>query len=171
MEPQEVLHNQQRILVQQNMEMLVELLVLMVLVVVEQAVLVNHMLTDQAYRDGVELECKHQQHSEILMQDMVDLSLEEIHLEMIGDLLVVVEVVVKQILLVLMVVLILQVEEYQVDHTMVQEVVHKIHQHQQKHQHQHLQIRGQVAAVATMEEISVAVTAVPASFSSHILPN
>tara|TARA_R100000005_G_scaffold57426_1_gene28806 strand:+ start:819 stop:1364 length:546 start_codon:yes stop_codon:yes gene_type:complete len=123
-EPQEVLHNQHLTQVLLNMEMMVVLLALMLVVEVEQAVLVNRLLTDQTYRDGVELEYKHQQHSEILMQDMVDLSLEEIHQEMTGDLPVVAVVEVLQILLVLMVVLGLHLEEYQVDHTMVEDLAH-----------------------------------------------
>ena len=116
---------QQQILVPLNMVVLVVLVVLMVQVVVVLEPLDNHS-HQPTKQDGVVQEYKHQLHSEILVRDMVDPSLEEIHQVKIGDLLVVVEVVVKQILLVLMVVLMFQVlqEEHQVDHTMVQEVVH-----------------------------------------------
>tara|TARA_A100001515_G_C4564606_1_gene207726 strand:- start:311 stop:643 length:333 start_codon:yes stop_codon:yes gene_type:complete len=71
-EPQEVLHNHKQIQELLNMEMMVVLLAIMLVVVVEQAVLVNHIQIIQVDQDGVELEDRHHQHSKILMQDMVE---------------------------------------------------------------------------------------------------
>tara|TARA_Y100000004_G_scaffold126259_1_gene142093 strand:+ start:389 stop:907 length:519 start_codon:yes stop_codon:yes gene_type:complete len=155
-----------------NMVMLVVLLVLMLVVVVEQVMLDNHMMMIML-QEQVVLEYKHQLHSEIQMQDMVQIFLEEIHLEMIGHLLV--EAVVVEILVVLslVVVLLVQViqEEYQVDHTMVQELVPGIPLHQQNHQHQHLQTLVVVVEEEIMVQMHAVVTAVPVLSSSHILPN
>tara|TARA_Y100000033_G_scaffold48381_1_gene55183 strand:+ start:1194 stop:1649 length:456 start_codon:yes stop_codon:yes gene_type:complete len=108
-----------------NMDKLVDLLEIMVVVAVVLEPLDNH-IHQPMKQDGVVQEYKHQQHSEILMQDMVGVSLEEIHQDKIGDSLVVAVAVAKLIPQVLMVVLMFQVvqEEHQVDHTMVQEVVH-----------------------------------------------
>jgi hypothetical protein len=113
------------------MEMLVVLLVLMVQVVVEQVMVENHILRIML-QEQVVLEYKHHQHSEILMQDMVQIFLEEIHLEMIGDSLV--EAVVVEILVLLSLVVVhgMVVLEYQEDHFMEVELVPEMHLHQQR---------------------------------------
>tara|TARA_Y100000004_G_scaffold9738_1_gene10560 strand:+ start:70 stop:486 length:417 start_codon:yes stop_codon:yes gene_type:complete len=72
MEPVVLEHNHMQIQELLNMEMMVVLLAIMLVVVVEQAVLVNHIQIIQVDQDGVELEDRHHQHSKILMQDMVE---------------------------------------------------------------------------------------------------
>ena len=117
--------NQQVTLVPLNMEMMVVLPVTMVLVVVVLELLDNH-IHQPTKQDGVVQEYKHHHHSEILKQDMVGVSLEEIHQDMIGDSLVVEVAVAKLIPQVLLAVLMFQAlqEEHQVGHTMELEVVH-----------------------------------------------
>ena len=116
-------NNQHLIQVPLNMEMMVEALELTLVVAVVPEMLDNHIPQGQIKQDGVAKEYKRHQHLEILQQDMVEEFLEEIHLVKTGDSLVAAAVVVMIILLDLLVELMVQAE-IQVDHSMVEELVH-----------------------------------------------
>ena len=129
-------HNQQQTLALPNMEVLVVQVINKVPVAVAQVTLEKVEVEDhQEMVDGVVQEFKHHHHSEIQVQDMVELSLEEIHLEMIGDLLVVAAVVVTNQMNhpIIQEEVLMMVHKYLVDHTMVV-VTDQTYLHEQLHQ-------------------------------------